>query len=418
MTSLELIGALLLVAAVVHTFLVGFFRRLACARTGWWAGVWRLFGETELVFVFWAGVLLLIMLGVEGVAATVVYVADCRFAEVLFLFIIMVLAGTRPILRVALAGVVVLARAMPVSGGVGAYVVILVVLPLLGSLITEPAAMTLAASLLARHFFVHGISTRLRYATLGTLLVNVSIGGTLTPFAAPPIIMVAGPWGWDTGFMVSMLGWKAALASVVNTVGVVLLFRRELSSLPVLLTGGQLVVMPPLLILLHLFLLGGVVIFAHQPVVLVGLFLVFLVVARVYRRHHDRLIVREALFVGLFLAGLVILGGEQRWWLQSVLTGVGREALFWGATALTAVIDNAALTYLGSLIVDLPEAHRYALVAGAVTGGGLTVIANAPNPAGIALLRPYFADAVVHPFGLFLAALVPTLIAAWALIGL
>jgi hypothetical protein len=51
------------------------------------------------------------------------------------------------------------------------------------------------------------------------------------------------------------------------------------------------------------------------------------------------------------------------------------------------------------------------VVAGAVTGGGLTVIANAPNPAGQSILSSYFQDGVA-PLRLFLAALIPTVIMA------
>src|SRR3546814_11932794 len=80
--------------------------------------------------------------------------------------------------------------------------------------------------------------------------------------------------------------------------------------------------------------------------------------------------------VGFFLAGLVVLGGLQKWWLQDLLGGLEPTVLFWGATALTAITDNAALTYLGSLVEGASPAWHYMLVAGAVTGGGLTVIAN------------------------------------------
>ena len=69
---------------------------------------------------------------------------------------------------------------------------ILTIGPVLGSFITEPAAMTISALLLARRFYRFEPSLRLRYATLGLLFVNVSVGGTLTHFAAPPVLMVAG----------------------------------------------------------------------------------------------------------------------------------------------------------------------------------------------------------------------------------
>jgi predicted cation transporter len=126
------------------------------------------------------------------------------------------------------------------------------------------------------------------------------------------------------------------------------------------------------------------------------------------------LILREGLLVAFFLAGLVVLGGQQQWWLQPVLLSMSSDQVFYGATLLTAVTDNAALTYLGSLVEGLSDSFKYALVTGAVTGGGLTIIANAPNPAGFAILRGHFKDEAIHPFGLFLAALGPTIIAALA----
>lgn len=82
----------------------------------------------------------------------------------------------------------------------------------------------------------------------------------------------------------------------------------------------------------------------------------------------------------IFLAGLVVLGGLQRWWLQPIVAGLEPLALFFGALSLTAITDNAALTYLGSLIEGISDASKYMLVAGAVAGGGLTVIAKRAQP--------------------------------------
>ncbi|HTJ54618.1 MAG TPA: putative Na+/H+ antiporter, partial [Nitrosospira sp.] len=158
----------------------------------------------------------------------------------------------------------------------------------------------------------------------------------------------------------------------------------------------------------------GVVVFAHHPVIFVGLLLFFLGFAQAYERYQDRLILREGLLVAFFLAGLIVLGGQQKWWLQPVLAGMDSTALFFAATLLTAVTDNAALTYLGSLLEGTSTEFRYSLVAGAVTGGGLTVIANAPNPAGFAILKGSFKDESIHPLGLFTAALPPTIVAILA----
>jgi len=156
------------------------------------------------------------------------------------------------------------------------------------------------------------------------------------------------------------------------------------------------------------------VVFAHHPSAFMGLFLLFMGVATAYPQYQDRLILREGLLVAFFLAGLVVLGGQQQWWLEGLLRSMSPDTVFWAATGLTAITDNAALTYLGSLVEGLSPEFKYALVAGAVTGGGLTVIANAPNPAGFAILKGYFDEEAISAAGLFAAAALPTLVAALA----
>ena len=386
-TSVQLAAAILFALAIAHTFSTSYFERLAHQRPKH-AGLWHLLAEVEVVFGFWALVLTIAMFVLQGAEATTRYIDSRNFTEPLFVFAIMVIAGTRPVLQTTSAVVSWLARRLPLPGSTGAYVVILCLVPLLGSFITEPAAMTLGALMLSEQFFGRGISVRLKYATLGVLLVNVSIGGTLTPFAAPPVLMVAATWGWDLHFMLTNFGPMA--------------------------DAGQTRPVPWVLSLVHFLFLAGVVVFAHHPPMFMGLFLFFMGVAHAYERHQDRLMVREALLVAFFLAGLVVLGGQQQWWLQPVLLGLDSDAVFWGAVVLTAFTDNAALTYLGSLVDGLSDAFKYALVAGAVTGGGLTIIANAPNPAGIAILRGHFRDETVHPLWLLLAALPPTLVAVVA----
>lgn len=409
-TLIQFVATALFAVAILHTFSTRIFERLAHTRPTH-AGIWHLLGEIEVVFGFWALILVLSMFAIEGPSIAIGYIDSRNFTEPLFVFAIMVIAATRPILQTAMSAMSLIARALPLPGSLGYYLTVMAVVPLLGSFITEPAAMTLAALILVSGFFSRGISSRLKYATLGVLFVNVSIGGTLTPFAAPPVLMVAGKWGWDISFMLATFGWKAAIAVVVNAIGVALLFRKELANLP--LAGGSkgAVPVPPALVVAHLGFLAGVVVFAHHPAIFMGLFLFFLGVASAYQHHQNPLILREGLLVAFFLAGLVVLGGQQQWWLQPVLMSMSSEAVFFGATALTAFTDNAALTYLGSLVEGLSDEFKYALVAGAVSGGGLTVIANAPNPAGVAILKGHLDDEAVNPLSLLLAALPPTFIA-------
>jgi hypothetical protein len=298
-------------------------------------------------------------------------------------------------------------------------VAILIVGPLFGSLITEPAAMTISALLLSRQLFDRGLSARLKYATIGLLFVNVSIGGTLTHFAAPPVLMVARPFGWDTGFMLGHFGWRAVIAILISTSAYYLLFRAELRALatrPVVPNDagedpGAAPAVPAWITLAHLGALAWTVANSHYPVLFVGGFMFFLGFTRATAPFQGRMDLRVPLLVGFFLAGLVIHGGLQAWWIAPVLASLPETPLFLAATCLTAFNDNALITYLGTLVPDLSEPLKIALVEGAVTGGGLTVIANAPNPAGQSLLSRYF-DGAVIPLWLVIGALFPTIVAA------
>jgi Na+/H+ antiporter NhaD/arsenite permease-like protein len=405
-----MIGAALFAIAVLHTFSAKFFEKLAHRHPSH-SGVFHLLGEVEAVFGFWAMVLAIFMAFAIGPGKAVEYLETRNYTEPLFVFVIMVIAASKPILRLALASVDAAARLMPMTRSISTYFLALALLPLLGSFITEPAAMTLAALLLRASYYNAAISTRLMYATLGVLFVNVSIGGTLTPYAAPPVLMVAAKWGWDLPFMIMNFGWRSAIAVIINAAIVTWLFRAELARVPVIDKKNEADRIPLPITVVHVLLLAGVVVAAHHPVIFMAIFLLFLGIASAYEQYQERLILREGLMVAFFLAGLVVLGGQQQWWLQPLLEAMSPTAVFYGATALTAITDNAALTYLGSLVEGLSDEFKIALVAGAVTGGGLTVIANAPNPAGYSILRSSFPDQEISAGGLFLAAFPPTVVA-------
>ena len=409
---LQWLAAGVFALALAHSFSTRHFEQLA-HRQPRHAGLWHLLGEVEVVFGLWATVLVLVCMLVSGTQPILAYLDSRNFTEPLFVFAIMVIAGTRPVLGLARTLVLRAAALWPGARALAMYFLVLALVPLLGSFITEPAAMTLGALLLRDTLWTQPVSKRLKYTTLGVLFVNVSIGGTLTPFAAPPVLMVAGVWNWDMAFMLQTFGGKAALAVAINALGASWLLRGELRCLQVSAADTAAPV-PASVVAVHLLLLAGVVVFAHHPVVFMGLVLLFLGFATAYREHQSPLILREALLVSFFLSGLVVLGGLQRWWLEPVLMGLSADAVFYGATALTAITDNAALTYLGSLVPGLSDEFKVALVAGAVTGGGLTLIANAPNPAGAAILKGHFDDQTIAPWPLLLAALPPTLVAAAA----
>jgi len=406
---INIIAAIIFGLALLHTFsaksIAGLSHRYPAH-----SGLFHLLGEVEVVFGFWAFILIAFMAVLAGGKQALDYAESRQYTEPLFVFVVMVVAASRPILEAVRKSVFAIAHALPGKVAILQVWLGLALVPLLGSLITEPAAMTLAALLLAPLVFRPGIPEWLKYAALGVLFVNVSIGGTVTSYAAPPVLMVATTWQWDTAFMAAHFGWKAAIAVIVNASVVTFMLRKHLGTATSASTRSPEAV-PLLVSLIHLAFLAGVVMFAHHPVIFFGLFLLFLGFTQAYERYQNPLILKEGLLVGFFLAGLVVLGGMQQWWLQPIVSKLEPMALFFGSVALTAITDNAALTYLGSLIAGISDDAKYMLVAGAVAGGGLTVIANAPNPAGVALLKQGFQDASIGAGGLLLGALPPTLLA-------
>jgi len=411
---IEYLATALFALAVIHTFSVPVFARLA-NKGGPHAGMWHMLSEVEAVFGVWAAVLVACMVLVSGVGPAVAYVESANFTEPAFVFAIMVVAASRPIIAVVSMLVQQLARMLPLRRELSMYFVILAFVPVAGSFITEPAAMTLAALLLRDAYFRRHGQEGFKYMTIGVLFVNVSIGGVLTAYAAPPVLMVANTFGWDTAYMATHFGWRAVIAVVFNAGLATIVCRRYLvdGTIGVESSEKGRQPVPVIVMAIHIAFLVAIVLSAHHMPIFMGLLLLFVGFAHAYSRHQNPLLIREGLMVGFFLAGLVVLGGLQKWWLQDLLGGLSPVVLYWGSMVLTAFTDNAALTYLGSLVEGTTETWRYMLVAGAVTGGGLTVIANAPNPAGFTILKGTFPDGAISPLKLLAAALVPTLVAAF-----
>jgi hypothetical protein len=427
--------------AIVHTFAASWFaarahdvqhrhdrerQRLGLPPTpSVGAELLHFFGEVEVVFGLWAIVLFIALIAMRGAAmATHYFNEGVVYAEAQFVVVIMALASSRPIITFAEGAMRKLAS---IGGATPAawWLVILTVGPVLGSFITEPGAMTICALLLARQFYDLEPSRRLKYATLGLLFVNISIGGTLTHFAAPPVLMVARVWGWDTPFMLTHFGWRTVLAIVASTTLYFIAFRSEFAALakkrvvvdieePEVDSTDVLPVallpVPAWLVAVHIAFMTWTVFNAHYPALFIGGFLIFLAFARATAVYQSRVDLRSPLLVGFFLAGLVIHGGLQGWWIAPVLASLSEVPLFFGATILTAFNDNALITFLSTLVPGFSDELKIAVVEGAVTGGGLTVIANAPNPAGQAILGRFFGSAVA-PFYLLLGALLPTVMA-------
>lgn len=439
-------ATLIFLAAVLHTFASARFLRLShdiqhrmdaradaagvARRPSVRAELLHFAGEVEVVFGLWAIALIAAITLAHGWPAAASYLNDSvTFTEPLFVVVIMAIAATRPLVLFAERMLHAVAR---LAGSTAAawWMTILTVGPLLGSVITEPAAMTICALLLARQFYDLQPGRTLAFATVGLLFVNVSIGGTLTHFAAPPVLMVARAWSWDTPFMFEQFGWRVVGAIVMSNLVYLIAFRgemRRLSALPPrpdidkpdeqAPRDASLLPPPWWITLAHLLFLAWTVVQAHHPVLFVGGFLFFLGFVKATAAFQSSVDLRSPLLVGFFLASLVVHGGLQAWWIAPVLSNLSELPLFFGAALLTAFNDNALITYLATLVPHLSDGLRVAVVSGAVVGGGLTVIANAPNPAGHAILARFFGGAI-SPLGLVLGALPPTAIAmAWLLAG-
>ena len=412
--TLQIIALACFVLAILHTFMVNFFQRIAGQFPEGSVGenFFHLLGEVEIVFGLWAGIFFLTFTALNSFPEANAYIESQSYTEPLFVFVIMVTAATRPLIKYSEKLLSLLSRCLPgINPQLSFYFVALAIGPLLGSFITEPAAMTLLALILRERFLKQSnLSPRFVYFTIGTLFVNVSVGGVLTHFAAPPVVVVASVWNWDLPFMFNHFGWKAILICFFNSILATMVLRRELikqqppensdhAAIPIWVLG------------IHVLFLALIVFTAHHPTAFLGFFLFFIGITEITREYQQPLKLRESLLVGFFLAGLVTLGGMQGWWLAPILQSLDEFSLFVGATVLTSFTDNAALTYLGTQVPNLADSMKYALVAGAVTGGGMTIIANAPNPAGYSILKDCFGSEGINPLRLAAGAIAPTVVA-------
>ncbi|MBM9614131.1 putative Na+/H+ antiporter [Desulfobulbus rhabdoformis] len=524
-TPFNLVATLIFFAAIIHTFLSSKF--LSYAHT--WkaehqkkieaghvsersthipAEIFHFLGEVEVVFGLWAVVLCGSVVVCYDWNTFIHYVSGVNYTEPMFVVVIMTLASSRPILKLSEK---VMARFASVFQGTLAawWLTIMTLGPILGSFITEPAAMTISAMLLARKFYELNPSHRFKYATIALLFVNISVGGTLTHFAAPPVLMVAAPWDWGLPFMLTNFGWKAIIGIIISNALVFALFWKEINLLENKFNLTQLkqeirekyiqrddlrqdlqsaqerigeglqkeiehiknaarestmdvcdeldesfcvlleetfeqefedlkiqqmsITVPGLLprdkrpklsdpnwdnrcgevpgwiMAVHVAFMIWVIMNAHYPTLFVAGLLFFVGFSHVTWPFQNNINFKPPMLVGFFLGGLVIHGGLQGWWIEPVLGSLGEIPLMLSAAVLTAFNDNAAITYLSTLVPGFTESLKYAVVAGAVTGGGLTVIANAPNPAGQALLKNYFSNGI-SPLRLLGYALLPTII--------
>ncbi|MGA8165309.1 MAG: putative Na+/H+ antiporter [Waddliaceae bacterium] len=424
----NLIATALFACAIIHTFFAHYFTGLSEKMRqrnirlkkepydSFAVEVLRFLGEVEVVFGIWVIPLFIAMAFSYNWNTSVQYINGLNYLEPTFVVVIMTLASTGPIIKLAEDCVRWVAR----LGGESASVwwwVIMTIGPLSGSLITEPGAMTISAFLLSKQFYELRPSPKLSYATLGLLFTNISVGGVFTSFAAPPVLLVSKAWNWDTSYMMTNFGWKAVVGILLANAVYYVLFRSEFKVLEKRKQAqrkeekqtGKEKKIPFWISLVHVIFLVWTVAHNHYPAIFVGAFLLFLGFYEATLPYQKVIRLRPPVLVGFFLAGLVAHGTLQGWWIAPLLENLDEKLLFIFSTILTSFNDNAEITFLATLIPTFDEAMKYAVVAGAVTGGGLTVIANAPNPSGQTILKKYFHQGI-SAISLLAAALFPTII--------
>lgn len=371
-------------------------------------------GEVEVVFGFWTIPLLIGMASHFGFDEARSFVGELHFSEPLFIAVVMCLAATAPVS--ALFEWLVSQIARPFGGSPRAlWSLALTIGPWLGSLITEPAAIAMTAVFLTRTFYSQKPSQTLRYVTLALLFVNTSLGGIITSFAGHAIVIVAAKWGWNTSYMLAHFGWRATLLIIFNTVIMGFLFRSHFKSIK-----GSRPRQRKLtwwVSLVHVALLAWILCNPTYPALFIGGFFLFLAFYRATKPHQEEINLRAPLLVCFFLGGLIVHVSLQGWWIEPLLSRLGRYELMSMASILTAFNDNATVTTLGNLVKSLTESGRHAVVFGAACGGGLTLMANAPNPVAQSLLSRYFTGGCVSPWRIILAAF-PLSLIAWLFFAL
>ncbi|MEX1012836.1 MAG: putative Na+/H+ antiporter [Waddliaceae bacterium] len=383
--------------------------------------VLRFLGEVEVVFGIWVIPLMAAITYFYNWQSAVHYIETRSYIEPIFVVVIMTLASTKPIITLAEDCCQFVAK---LSGGTirSWWWVLLILGPLSGSLITEPGAMTISAVLLAKQFYDHKPSTKLGYATLGLLFTNISVGGVFTNFAAPPVLMVSQVWEWDTPYMFFHFGWKSLLGMLLSTSLYFFVFRKEFNEMEQKrqlhhreneLRDKNDLSTPLWINVMHVLFMAWTVVNAHHPIIFIGSFLLFIGFYQATRPYQSHLSLRTPILVGFFLAGLVIHGSLQGWWIEPLLSSVSEGTLLFLSMFLTSFNDNAEITFLATLIPQFSDTMKYSVLAGAVTGGGLTVIANAPNPSGQAILGKYFHGGI-SATGLLIGALIPALITTFS----
>jgi hypothetical protein len=422
-TTFNVISTVIFALAIIHTLLTPTIHKKAQAiavlkqkdelnwkRHHFSSELLYFFGEVEVVFGLWLIPLFFCFAFFYGWVPLLEYLNNRNFIDPLYLMVIVAVIGTRPIMVFAEQVLEMIARIGNDSAAAWWWT-LLTITPLLGAFIKEPGAMALASFLLVKKFYAFKPSSKLAHVTLALLFINVSIGGIVTYFSSRSFFIIAKNWDYDFFSTFLVFGWKSILAILLANSCCFLFFRKEFKNNlpPFIKNSEQTHGMPIWITLTHVVFLIAIALTSSYPVIFVGLFLIFLGFYQATLFYQEPIHMRRALLVGFFFASLIVHGQLQGWWVGPMLKSASYLGTFVFSGILSAFIDNATVAYVFVNLPFLDKLDHYLLTVGAMSSGGLTVIANAPNPIGVAILRDHFEGGLSFA-KLFLAACVPTII--------
>ncbi|HSX12076.1 MAG TPA: putative Na+/H+ antiporter [Rhabdochlamydiaceae bacterium] len=425
--TFHILTLVIFILAILHTFLANHFvtwanhveaiyvqkhkKEKPSKRISFIAEMLRFLGEIEIVFALWVIPLVIVIFSFYDWKTAINYLDTRLYEEPFFIVIVMSLASTRPIFQLAEKMIHFLAKRVGDTPGAW-WLIVMTLSPILGSIITEAAAITIGALLLKNRFYNYGVSKKLAYSTLGLMFVNFSVGGMLTNLAAPPSLILSNCYKWGAADFFHQFGIKTLFGILGVNLAYFFIFRKEFQALKK--KSSEWVVkkeekIPLWITFAHLLFISWVIYMKEYSPIFTGTYLLFLGFHHATRPYQSQLSIRQPLMVGLFLIGLIIHTEFQKWWIEQLLTHLNYGQMLLTGLVVTAFTENSIVASLSCLIPDLTPLLKYALVAGFIAGGGLTVIAHAPNLVGQTILKRYFRKGV-SPLYLFLGALGPTLV--------
>lgn len=418
--------------SILHTFCTPFFykRFQICQHKKmifpekwrkylWLSESYRLLSSVDVIFIFWSVPLFLWFLYSEGYAEAIDYFNHRNYLFALFIMIMLILLESRPIVYLSECIFLTIAKIGKQSPKCWWWTLMLGA-PFSAILLKETGAMIIAATLLVRYFYKFAPSLRFSYATMGLLFSNISVGGLITDISSRALLLVSPALKGEQEFVIRHFSWKAVIAIFLSTTTYYLMFRKEFDHFPKVVKNASIADerVPIWLICLHVLFVAAIMSVRSVPLLMIGILILYLGLHQFTIFYQNSIRVTKVCCVGLFYAGLLILGGLQEWWMLVIMHRMSDFGYMFTSYILSMFLDNVLVNYLVHNLSVATDCFLYLVIAGCMSAGGVTILANAPNIVGYLIIKPFFPTSPVSLGRLFVFALGPSLIALmtfWAL---